>query len=79
LYAAEATVIIAFFSLFASIPFFVTAALGKATLFGWLYVLLELVCVATVLGFALKLLGWHRQLARKYSKLIEMEKKIGVN
>jgi hypothetical protein len=77
LYAAYATLIIAFSSLVNAIPFFIQVGLGTANLFTWSIVLLEVICVAIVLGFAAKLFSWHRHLAMKYSKLIEMERKIG--
>jgi len=79
LYAAYATLIIAFSSLLSATPFFIQVGLGTANSFSWLVVFVEIILVAVVLGFALKLFGWHRHLARKYSKLIEMERKIGVN
>jgi Na+/melibiose symporter-like transporter len=77
LYAAYVTLIIAFSSLLNAIPFFIQIGLGKANLFSWAVVLINVVCVAIVLGFAAKLFSWHRHLVMKYSKLIEMERKIG--
>jgi Na+/melibiose symporter-like transporter len=77
LYAAYVTIIIAFSSLLSAIPFFIQVSLGTANLFSWTVVLVEVIGVAIVLGFAAKLFSWYRRLAMKYSKLIEMERKIG--
>lgn len=77
-YAGYATLIIAFSSLFSAIPFFLRVFLGTADLLVWSIIVVEIIGVAIVLGFALKLFRWHRHLEKKYSKLIEMEKKLGV-
>lgn len=78
LYAAWATIVIALSSLISAIPFFIQVGLGTASLFAWTLVSVEIIGVAVILAFAFKLFGWHGQLATKYSKLIEMERKIGV-
>jgi len=74
LYAGYTTLIISATSILSSIPFFLRVAVGAADLFTWFFVILEIIASVVVISFAARLFKWYKSLAKKYSKLIELEK-----
>jgi hypothetical protein len=77
LYAGYATLIIAFSALISALPFFLQVIYGAGDALSWSIVVFEIIATAIVLTFASFLFRWHKRLSRKYSKLIDLEKKIG--
>jgi hypothetical protein len=75
LYAGIVTLFVAVFGLTIVSPYFLAILLGSNNPLIWSYVVIELVAAIVVIWSGARLLIWYRRLKKRYSNLMEMERK----
>jgi uncharacterized membrane protein len=75
-YSGSISAIIGVYSLISAILYSLAIITGDTSLLNYFYAVFDAFASVAITLFSIKLLKWHSELKRRYSKLIEMEKTI---